>query len=158
VAPQTGPVDEDLLRRAVTGALAAAEASGDRRVAGLVSAPLEVSIRITDDDELHRLNRQFRGVDRPTDVLSFSPFEEGQGPPPTAAPVSLQSLGDIVVSYPFAARQAVDLGHSVEMELAWLVIHGTLQLVGYRHDNEAAAEQMEGIERAALEALGFTVR
>jgi probable rRNA maturation factor len=69
----------------------------------------------------------------------------------------VQSLGDIVISHAYASRQAAELGHSAEMELAWLVIHGTLQLVGYSHDTDEAAQTMEALEHAALQRLGFTV-
>ena len=65
-------------------------------------------------------------------------------------------LGEIVVSYPFAQRQASELQHSVEMEIAWLVIHGTLQLLGYTHDTDETAEAMERLEMKALEACGFS--
>jgi probable rRNA maturation factor len=117
----------------------------------------EVGVRITDDAEMHRLNREYRGVDRPTDVLSFSFIEEHDGPQLHLTPDMPLQLGEIAVSYPYVVRQAEELGHPDRMELAWLVIHGTLQLLGYTHDTEDDAQRMEGLERVALRALGFDV-
>jgi probable rRNA maturation factor len=106
---------------------------------------------VTSDEELQRLNRSFRGVDGPTDVLSFSFLEGGPEVAPSAD-VPLQ-LGEIVLSFPCAARQARDLGHSIEKELAWLTIHGALQLLGYAHDTDERADRMEGLEQQALRAI-----
>lgn len=118
---------------------------------------LEISILLTDDEEIRRLNREYRGVDRATDILSFSLVTDDDGKVQTMPVGDVQSLGDIVISYPYATRQAAELGHSLEMELAWLVIHGTLQLVGYTHDTDESAQHMEGLEYTALQRLGFTV-
>lgn len=117
----------------------------------------EMSVRVTSDDEIHILNRNYRHVDRPTDVLSFS-FLEDDDDPEARFPYDWPAqLGEVVMSYPYAERQAADLGHSVDMELAWLTIHGTLQILGYSHETDSNAERMEGLERSALEAIGFTV-
>jgi probable rRNA maturation factor len=138
-------VDAKAVRRAVDATLA---------VAGLpaVDHGVEVSIRVTDDAEMQSLNRSYRGVDRPTDVLSFSLSEGEPSPAPSSLPVQ---LGDVILSYPYAERQARELNHSVEMELTWLVVHGTLQLLGYYHATEEQAERMEDLETAALRSLGF---
>ena len=116
---------------------------------------LEVSILLTGDENIRALNSTHRGVDRATDVLSFSFVAEDEGPPiarPHGAPIP---LGEVVLSIPYAERQAGDLGHSVRTELAWLTIHGTLQLLGYAHDTDQAAEAMEALERQALAMLGL---
>ena len=139
-------VAPDLLSRAVAAAL---EVAGDDR-----NQPFErarVNVRVTDDAEIHELNRTYRKVDRPTDVLSFA-FLDSASPLPPDWPLE---LGDVIISYPYSQRQAAHLGHPVDMELAWLAIHGTLQLAGYHHAEEGQAAHMESLERRALDALGF---
>jgi probable rRNA maturation factor len=159
VAPQVrAEVDRALLREAAVAGLQATQDAQDRPPVDLHNAQLEISIRVTDDAEMQRLNREYRGVDRPTDILSFSLVADDEGTIQTLPVDTVQSLGDIVVSYPYATRQAEELGHSLEMELSWLVIHGTLQLIGYTHDTDADAEHMEALEHAALRGLGFTVQ
>ncbi|WP_252393418.1 rRNA maturation RNase YbeY [Hydrogenibacillus sp. N12] len=103
----------------------------------------EVSIVLTDDAEIHRLNRTFRGVDRPTDVLSF-PMEEPE------------LLGDIVVSIPRARAQAEEYGHSFERELFFLLVHGFYHLLGYDHETEDEARVMFAKQEALLQAFGLT--
>ncbi|MGQ9631248.1 MAG: rRNA maturation RNase YbeY [bacterium] len=87
----------------------------------------EVSVLLTDDEEIRSLNRRYRGVDRPTDVLAFA-----MGECRSAAPDDI--LGDVVISVDTAQRQAEELGHSLERELEILLIHGILHLLGYDHD------------------------
>jgi probable rRNA maturation factor len=147
-------VPRELLASAVTAAIQSAlqDRAFPPRQAGYA-----VSLRIADDEEMQAINRQYRGVDRPTDVLSFSFVAEQQGPqlqPPRDWPLE---LGEILLDLPYAERQAADLGHSLETELAWLTIHGALQLLGYAHEDDAEAEHMEALERAALNALGISV-
>jgi probable rRNA maturation factor len=125
-----------------------------------VHPPVEVNVRVVDDAEMQSLNRTFRGVDRPTDVLSFSPYQDDDSPSVVASPVETppgwtQPLGDIAVSYPTAHRQAMELDHSLTMEMAWLVVHGTLQLLGYSHETEDRAQHMEAMETKILRAMGF---
>jgi probable rRNA maturation factor len=88
-----------------------------------------VSILVTNDDEVRALNRQFLGIDEPTDVLSFP--EEGGA----EFPVGEESayLGDIAIALPTAARQAEELGHSLDAEVSHLLVHGLLHLQGYDH-------------------------
>ena len=116
---------------------------------------LEVSLRVTDDAEMHRLNVTYRGVDAPTDVLSFSYLENQSGPGVAYPPDAPRQLGEIAISFPYAERQASYLGHSIEKELAWLTIHGALQLLGYSHDSDDKAEHMEGLEQQALRAMSY---
>jgi probable rRNA maturation factor len=156
VAREVGAeVDRALLREAAVAGLQAARDVQDHSPVDLQNAHLEISIRVTDDAEMRQLNREYRGVDRPTDILSFSLVADDEGNIQTLPITTVQSLGDIVVSYAYATRQAEELGHSVELELSWLVVHGTLQLVGYTHDTDADAEHMEALEHAALRRLGF---
>jgi probable rRNA maturation factor len=119
----------------------------------------EMSLRITTDEEIQALNRDYRHVDRPTDVLSFAfLLDDDEDEFGAEFPYDWPAqLGDVIVSYPYAERQATDLGHTVAMELAWLTIHGTLQLLGYSHETDGKAERMEKLERTTLKSLGFTV-
>lgn len=121
-----------------------------------VAGPAYLTLAIVADDEIHQLNRRHRGVDRPTDVLSFSlvdPAVDERGfvtPPDQPA-----ELGDIVVSYARVLVQAEEYGHSPERELAYLVAHGLLHILG--HDHEQAEERtiMREREEAALRPLGL---
>jgi probable rRNA maturation factor len=151
----TGQVEDALLAKAVNAALRAA----DTRVTWLAEAghALEVSVRVTDDAEMRSLNRDYRGVDQSTDVLSFSFVEDDDARRRmllTDAPVQ---LGELFLSYEYCVRQAEELGHSTSTELAWLTIHGTLQLVGFAHETDAEAELMEGLETQALKMLGIEI-
>lgn len=94
----------------------------------------EVSVTVVDDSSIHVMNRASRGVDRPTDVLSFPVFDEDFG-------VGLSVLGDIVISYETAVRQAVEYGHAVEREIAFLTVHSMLHLLGYDHETSPGDEK-----------------
>jgi probable rRNA maturation factor len=154
--------DEDLPRDAVAAAVEAASRDPDLLPRAVREAPaLEVSLRITGDEEMQELNLTYRGVNRPTDVLSFSLLEHADGAPQAARPAAgaesypALPLGDVVISWSHVERQAAELGHSVRKEAAWLVIHGTLQLLGYSHDSDIDAQRMEAVEQEALAALGL---
>lgn len=123
-----------------------------------VTAASEISIVITSDDEVQALNRQFRGVDTPTDVLSF-PAE----PEPVPDDVELGEdedtdyLGDLILSLPYIRRQAASEQHSVCDELLLAVIHGTLHLLEYDHDTAAHQEAMWELQSEALNAFGVAI-
>jgi probable rRNA maturation factor len=108
--------------------------------------PAEVSIVLTNDSNIHELNRKYRGVDRPTDVLAFSQLEDIEILP-EEVPVP---LGDIVISVETAVRQAKEHCHSLEEELDLLVVHGVLHLLGYNDETEEEAEEMRNHERKIL--------
>ena len=112
--------------------------------------PSDFTIVITDDAELHELNRRFLGIDAPTDVLSF-PTDE------TDPDTGLPYLGDILISYPRAAAQASAGKHSVQDELRLLVVHGTLHLLGYDHATPADKARMWELQGEALKRLGSRV-
>jgi probable rRNA maturation factor len=118
-----------------------------------VSGSVVLTVTFVDDAEIHEINRQHRGIDRPTDVLSFPLVDESDGfaLPPDAP----RELGDVIVSYPRAVAQAEEYGHSVEREVAYLVVHGVLHILG--HDHEIPAEQavMREREEAALLVAGL---
>ena len=107
----------------------------------------ELSIVLCDDAFIHPLNRDYRGKDRPTDVLSF-PQREGEKSDPDD-PV----LGDIVLSVERARAQANERGHSLETEMRVLLVHGILHLLGYDHEEDDDAEAMEAEERRILSEL-----
>ncbi|GIP01802.1 rRNA maturation RNase YbeY [Paenibacillus lautus] len=124
----------------------------------------EVDLTFVDDEGIHELNREYRGIDRPTDVLSFAmneitndeleiiyELEEGEG---------LESvpdvLGDIIISVPRAKLQSEEYGHSLERELGFLFVHGFLHLLGYDHQDEASEAEMMGKQEAVLAEVGLT--
>ncbi len=135
-------VAPDLLEEVLTRAV---------RQVGL-TGPAEVSVVVTDDAEIHRLNRQYRGVDAPTDVLSFSQTEPGPGEEAGGFPhpPGVQVLGDVVISGDRVRAQAAEYGHSQQRELAYLAVHGLLHLLGYDHETEPDRQRMRQAEEAAL--------
>jgi len=107
----------------------------------------ELSLIITDNEAIRELNRRFRGVDAPTDVLSFGAGAEEHF---VTAPESRPYLGDVVISYQRALAQSEELGHTVAEELKLLIIHGILHLLGYDHEEEAEAQEMREREERIL--------
>jgi probable rRNA maturation factor len=122
-----------------------------------VSEPVEIGILVTDDIEMHALNRDYRGVDAPTDVLSFGGEPENPDDSPfVSAPDTPHYLGDIALSYERVLTQAQEYGHTPQRELAYLVAHGMLHLLGYDHEagpDEAAT--MRVLEEAIMRELGL---
>jgi probable rRNA maturation factor len=140
-------------------ALAAARAAISRTPhGGLIQAAahVEVSVRLTSDEEVQVLNRQYRGKDKPTNVLSFPMVQ-----PDLLETVSQNSddgellLGDIVLAHGVCAAEAEEHGIAIEHHFSHLVVHGTLHLLGYDHMTDDEGDAMEEIERAALAALGI---
>jgi probable rRNA maturation factor len=111
-----------------------------------------LSVHLVSEAAIRTLNAEHRAIDSATDVLSFSLYE-GDFVLPPGEPVH---LGDVVVSYPRAVEQAGEYGHSVERELAYLVAHGVLHVLGYDHEIESERLQMRQKEEEALGPLGFT--
>lgn len=112
----------------------------------------EISVTFVDDAAIHDLNREHRGVDRPTDVLSFPQFEPDEELPPEPLPYP---LGDIVVSLDTARRQADEYGHGFDRELAFLLAHGLLHLLGHDHMTPDEEAEMRARQRALLSAVGL---
>jgi probable rRNA maturation factor len=112
--------------------------------------PVEVSLVLTDDAAIRLLNRAHRGKDRATNVLSF-PLEA----PGSGAGSAPAMIGDIVLAAETVAREAAEQGKTVESHVSHLMIHGMLHLLGYDHERDREAEEMERREVAALERLGF---
>jgi len=114
----------------------------------------EVSITLTDDAYIHELNRRYRKIDRPTDVLSFA-LQEGEEPEIIGG-MQGHVLGDIIISVERAAEQAESYGHSVRREVAFLTVHGMLHLLGYDHMEEAERLEMEKEQKYVMEQLGIS--
>ena len=111
---------------------------------------VEVSLSIVDKDEIHVLNKTYRGVDRPTDVLSFPMDEEGFDNEGNR----ILLLGDIVICLDVAKDQAADFGHSLEREIMYLICHSTLHLLGYDHIEEDDKREMRAKEKEIMKNLG----
>lgn len=133
--------DRDALISAAGRALAT-----DPRFSAL--APAEACVALSDDATVQSLNVRFRGKDKPTNVLSFPALERPGADPPRA-------LGDIVLAQETIAREAAEQGVAAARHLQHLVVHGLLHLLGFDHETEAEAEEMEGIEIAVLARLGI---
>ncbi|MBI1792623.1 MAG: rRNA maturation RNase YbeY [Chloroflexi bacterium] len=131
------PVAPELIERAASNALAHQSASGD------------ITIVLTDDAQLHQLNRDYLGVDAPTDVLSFPASETD---PETGAPY----LGDILISLPRAAEQARAAHHPLESEVQLLVVHGTLHLLGHDHAEPDDKSKMWKAQSEILTSIGLS--
>ena len=121
-----------------------------------IPEPIEVGLVITDDREVAELNRRYRGKQGTTDVLSFPQYDEsGSDEDFVSPPDGLNSLGEVIVSYPQAERQAQEHGHSTEQEVTFLIVHGLLHLLGYDHEVESEAAVMREQESVALAGLGI---
>jgi len=113
----------------------------------------ELTIVLTDDSKIHELNRDYLGIDSPTDVLSF-PASETDGSeidPETGA----RYIGDIVISLPYAARSAEKAGHPLESEVQLLAVHGVLHLLGHDHAKPGEKAKMWKAQTEILETLGL---
>ena len=112
----------------------------------------ELSITLTDDDHIHELNKNFRGVDKPTDVLSFA-FRESDEPQILNQEVEI--LGDIIISLERAKIQAENFGHPYLREVIFLTVHGLLHLLGYDHIEDADRIEMEREQDFIMSELGI---
>ena len=115
--------------------------------------PAEVSVLLVDDKQIQELNREYRQVNRPTDVLSFPQWEEGQWSQQGGHGPVL--LGDIVISVPRAREQSERFGHSLERELGFLVVHGFLHLLGYDHVTPEQEQKMFRRQEEILLQVGL---
>ena len=119
------------------------------------SPNVEIAIRLTSDDDVQSLNRQYRGKDKPTNVLSF-PMHEPQGIGALSEGTDPEiMLGDIVLAHGVCVAEAKARGVSVEAHATHLIVHGTLHLLGYDHMGDAEAEMMEALEREIMAKLGL---
>jgi probable rRNA maturation factor len=125
---------------------------------GRISGPVRAAVTVTDDETLRELNRAHRGEDRVTDVLSFgtSPCARDGVVEPDDFPIGVDAepgLGDVIISFQQARRQAEAAGHGVERELALLTAHGVLHLLGYDHATAVEEKAMFAIQDAILDEV-----
>ena len=114
-----------------------------------VSRKCAVSVRLCDDEAIHEINRDYRGVDRATDVLSFPQFESVEDMPEFGE----LCLGDVVICLDKVEEQAKEFGHSFERELIYLFVHSLLHLLGYDHMEEGEKQEMRQREEAVMSAI-----
>ncbi|MBN6186171.1 rRNA maturation RNase YbeY [Aneurinibacillus sp. BA2021] len=138
----------DLLQRALEEAARTEEVEG------------EVTVTFVDNERIHELNREYRGIDRPTDVLSFAMNDEGEEEMEIFLEEGMEEmpnmLGDIIISVPKAQEQAEEYGHTFEREMGFLAVHGFLHLMGYDHETEAEEAEMFGKQEAILNRVRLT--
>ena len=113
----------------------------------------EVSITLTDDKNIHELNKKYRGIDRPTDVLSFAFRESNE---PIILNSESETLGDIIISVERAKIQAEDFGHSFLREIIFLEVHGFLHLLGYDHIDDDDRIEMETEQKFIMKKIGIS--
>ncbi len=143
--PFTELVDKEWLGKVVETTLAAAGAG----------ETVDIGLVVASDDTVHNLNRSYRGVDASTDVLAFAMSETGIDEVEKFAlpPDDILHLGEVIVSYHRAQRQAEEQRHPLERELALLVTHGVLHLLGYGHEEPGAEQSMRAMEAKVVDAL-----
>ncbi len=140
ISPDAAALDAALPKIIASAIAAANQAAGP--------AQGEVTIVVEDDARVRALNKLWRGFDKPTNVLSF--------PAPDTQPGPARALGDIAISYETAAREAAAEGKSFADHMAHLAVHGFLHLLGYDHESDEDAEEMEGLERVILARIGVS--
>lgn len=140
--PFDSDVDEEWIRQVVSETLA---------VQGVNSAA-ELGLVITDDETIRQLNKRYRNQDEATDVLSFALLEDSN-PPFVNPPDGVLHLGEVIVSYPQAAVQAEEHHHSLKQELALLVVHGVLHLLGHDDEDAKGRLKMRAEEKRVLGEL-----
>ena len=143
VLPDANQLATDVIQRAV-------------RESGKVHSSSEVSVVFSDDRELQLLNKEYRSIDKPTNVLSFpGPELPAEDPNAYTAGGRPQVLGDIVLALETTEREANEQGKELKHHVAHLLVHGTLHLLRFDHENDRDAELMENLERKVLAALGI---
>ncbi len=140
-----------LAERAVCAAIDASPQAALTQAAALI----EVSVRLTSDDEVRTLNRQYRGNDKPTNVLSFPMVQRDLIDALANTDDGEVLLGDIVLAHDICASEAAVKAISIADHATHLIVHGTLHLLGHDHMDDAAAEAMESTETAAMAMLGL---
>ena len=121
----------------------------------------EMSVTLMDNEHIYEINKKYRGVDKPTDVISFAIEEDDPDEVPIILPEDEEfdipkNIGDIMVSMDKVKEQAEYLGHSEDRELGFLVVHGFLHLNGYDHMKEEDEKEMFGLQREILDSYGLT--
>lgn len=142
-------VPEELLQKMTEAAEYAVESEN---MHNLDKERCEISVTFVDLDEIHELNKQYRGVDKPTDVLSFPQFDDLEEEIPEVCEIC---LGDVVICEQKAREQAKEFGHSFERELVYLFTHSVLHLLGYDHMEEDEKKAMRAREEEIMKQIGL---
>ena len=122
-------------------------------VAQGIDPRMEIGFVITTQERIQQLNQTYLGRDKPTDVLAFSMLSEAEFPPFIVPPDGVLHLGEVIISYPQAVIQAEEHQHSLKREIAILIIHGVLHLLGYEHDKPELEHEMRAREGEILSAI-----
>jgi probable rRNA maturation factor len=142
-------VPEELLQKMTEAAEYAVESEN---MHNLDKKRCEISVTFVDLDEIHELNKQYRGVDKPTDVLSFPQFDDLEEEIPEVCEIC---LGDVVICEQKAREQAEEFGHSFERELVYLFTHSVLHLLGYDHMEDDEKKAMREREEEIMKQIGL---
>ncbi len=121
--------------------------------AELTDREIEVCVVLTDDSEIHTLNRDYRGMDKPTNVLSFANLDSDSAEDELAMEDMPFSLGDVIIAWDTMQREAIEQHKKFEDHLSHMMVHGTLHLLGYDHMDDGDAAVMEGLEIRILEKI-----
>lgn len=119
----------------------------------LTGREIEVCVVLTDDSEIHALNRDYRGMDKPTNVLSFANLDSDSAGDELAMEDMPFALGDVIIAWETMQREAIDQKKKFEDHLRHMLVHGTLHLLGYDHMDDGEAAAMEGLEIRILEKM-----
>ncbi|MCY8499231.1 rRNA maturation RNase YbeY [Bacillus atrophaeus] len=149
IIDETESVAEEMLKEVEKLLLFAAEREG-------VQDQAEVSVTIVTNDEIQQINKEYRGKDTPTDVISFALEEEGEDEVEIVGAEMPPVLGDIIISADRTREQAEEYGHSFLRELGFLAVHGFLHLLGYDHMTKEQEEEMFTKQKDLLDNYGLT--
>lgn len=148
IVDETGSVSEEMLKEVENLLQFAAEREG-------VQDQAEVSVTIVSNDDIHQINKEYRGKDAPTDVISFALEEEGEGEIEIVGAEMPPVLGDIIISADRTREQAEEYNHSLKESLGFLAVHGFLHLLGYDHMTKEEEEEMFTKQKELLDAYGL---
>ncbi|MGQ9009338.1 rRNA maturation RNase YbeY [Bacillus stercoris] len=148
IVDETGSVSEEMLKEVENLLQFAAKREG-------VQDQAEVSVTIVTNDDIQQINKEYRGKDTPTDVISFALEEEGEGEVEIVGAEMPPVLGDIIISADRTREQAEEYNHSFKRELGFLAVHGFLHLLGYDHMTKEEEEEMFTKQKDLLDAYGL---
>ncbi|MDO3661329.1 rRNA maturation RNase YbeY [Bacillus sp. C28GYM-DRY-1] len=148
IVDETGSVSEEMLKEVENLLQFAADREG-------VQDQAEVSVTIVTNEDIQQINKEYRGKDTPTDVISFALEEEGEGEVEIVGAEMPPVLGDIIISADRTREQAEEYNHSFKRELGFLAVHGFLHLLGYDHMTKEEEEEMFTKQKDLLDAYGL---
>ncbi|MCY7917718.1 rRNA maturation RNase YbeY [Bacillus vallismortis] len=148
IVDETGSVSEEMLKEVENLLQFAAEREG-------IQDQAEVSVTIVTNEDIQQINKEYRGKDAPTDVISFALEEEGEGEVEIVGAEIPPVLGDIIISVDRTREQAEEYNHSFKRELGFLAVHGFLHLLGYDHMTKEEEEEMFTKQKDLLDAYGL---